>query len=436
MAHGGTSPPTWVDHNRRESFEAGKGRRWYEPGLCRAAVMSNPSLPSGSPPPRPSSFASPPRVSPLRLRAVAQLVLAAAVARAAAGCGGGISPVGDTNGNPATGNGPTLGGPTTGPGGGDDPDTKPDASFPDARPDVVVIDAQADRSMPECITGQVDPDPSFCCQDGDPGCTGGGSGGDTSLCQLDCRQVCKKYAPTSSGWDGWCNYSASATETKVFYYCGACGVGRLPDGTMTCGRGDTIGERLAMQSYYEAASVVAFRRLADVLAREGAPADLVRRARRAADEERRHAHLFAELARARGAEPAAPSIGPNETSLFALALENAREGLVRETYGAVVAMHQGEHAVDPELRRAFAAIASDEISHAELSWDLARWFDTRLSESQRMAVEAARLEALATLGDAANAEHDALDAALGLPEPAAGRAIFGHLFREIDRAAA
>lgn len=400
--------------------------------------MSTPSLPSASPPPpRSSSFASPP--SRLRLRAVAQIVLAAAVARAAAGCGGGISTVSDTNGNGTSGNGgPTLGGPTTTDPDVENPETKPDASLPDARPDAVFVDAQFDRSMPQCITGQVDPDPSFCCQDNDPGCTGGGSGGDTSLCQLDCRQVCKKYAPSSSpgGWDGWCNYSASATDTKVFYYCGACGVGRLPDGTVTCGRGDTIGERLAMQSYYEAASVVAFARLADVLVREGAPSDLVRRVRCAAEEERRHARLFAELARARGAEPALPSIGPNETSLFALALENAREGLVRETYGAVVALHQGEHAVDPELRRAFAAIATDEIAHAELSWDLAGWFETRLPAAEREAVEAARQDAMATLRDAATREHDALDAALGVPAPAAGRAIFGDLFREIDRAAA
>ena len=102
----------------------------------------------------------------------------------------------------------------------------------------------------------------------------------------------------------------------------------------------------------------------------------------------------------------------------------------------MVALHQGEHAVDPELRRAFAAIATDEIAHAELSWDLAGWFETRLPAAEREAVEAARQDAMATLRDAATREHDALDAALGVPAPAAGRAIFGDLFREIDRAAA
>lgn len=363
-----------------------------------------------------------------------QLVLAAAVAKGAAGCGGGISSVGDRAGDPSTGNDPTLGQPTD-PDGPDIPKPKPDADVPDASPDVVVVDAQPDR-IPQCITGQVDPDPSFCCKDGDPGCTGGGGGGDTNLCNLDCREVCKKYAPGTSVWDGWCNYSASATDTKIYYYCGVCGVGRVPDGTASCPRGATVGERLAMQAYYEAASVIAFRRLANVLAREGAPAPLVARARRAAEEEKRHARLFARLARSRGAVVATPSIPEAEESLFALALENAREGQVRETYGALVAMHQGEHAADPELRAAFASIAGDEIAHAELSWDLAAWFATRLSASERAALEEARADALSTLRDAATGDHDALDDELGIPAPPVGRMLFTDLFREIARAAA
>lgn len=364
-----------------------------------------------------------------------QVVLAAAVAKAAVGCGGGISPVGDRPGDPQAGTDHLPDEPSY-PGDPGDPKPKTDASIPDASADVIVVDAQTDRTIPQCINGQVDPDPSFCCKDNDPGCTGGGGGGDSELCNLDCREVCKKYAPGTSAWDGWCHYTASATDTKVSFYCGVCGVGRVPDGTEGCARGASVGERLAMQAYYEAASVIAFRRLAKMLAREGAPAALVARARRAAGEEKRHARLFTKLARARGAAVATPSISAADESLFALALENAREGQVRETYGALVAMHQGEHASDPELRRAFASIAGDEIAHAELSWDLAAWFATRLSASERAALEEARAEALSSLRAAATNDHDAVDDELGIPAPPVGRMLFTDLFREISRAAA
>jgi hypothetical protein len=119
----------------------------------------------------------------------------------------------------------------------------------------------------------------------------------------------------------------------------------------------------------------------------------------------------------------APEVDDRSPSLRELAVENAREGCVRETYGALIALHQAEHAVSAELREAFAAIADDEIAHAALSWDLARWFERRLGSHA-----AERACAVAGLRDAATRTYDAIDGALGVPSPRAARALFDHLF--------
>jgi hypothetical protein len=299
-------------------------------------------------------------------------------------------------------------------------DAKQDAKQ-DAQPDVVQ----------SCVTGQMPAGPALCCTDPEPSnCMGGWGGGDGPNCMLDCRKVCAIAAPQfpTSATEG-CGYDQG--QSNVYYHCGWCGVGRIPDGVASASRGATVGERLAMQAYYEAASVVAFARLAGVLEREGAPATLVKRVRRAADDERRHARLFARLARKRGACVPPLAVPQEASSLFELAIENAREGCVRETYGALVALHQSSHARDAELRAAFGAIADDEIAHAALSWDLARFFDARLSAADRVLVESARNDAMRVLRDAATADHDATDARLGMPSPAKGRALFDDLFARV-----
>jgi hypothetical protein len=361
------------------------------------------------------------------------LVLAAAATDAAVACGGSVAgPISnDTSGN----------GPRPGPGPGSDPvnpqpqplppppEPEPDAGRKDAGyhdasvPDSSIPDAMPDVVVPACVTGQFDPNPAWCCAVGDPACVGGGGG---DKCDLDCKAVC-----TSAGSnDGIvsCYWTTKPNgDPAIGYFCGACGVGRIPDGTPLCDRGDSIGARLAMQAYYEAASVTAFERLADALAREGAPSSLVRRARRAARDEERHARLFARLAAARGVEVAWPANDDARPSLEELASENAREGCVRETYGALLALRQSVHAADPELRRAFAEVAEDEITHAAFSWDLARFFEELLGTSH--AHERAR--AVADLRAAGAREHDAIARALGLPEPAEAAALWDDLFARI-----
>jgi hypothetical protein len=345
-----------------------------------------------------------------------------------AACGGAVASTGNSGGGGGGGSG--QGDPAGDPGDPEGPHSHPnepvEASVPDASVfDVAVFDVLPDVTV-QCVNGNLDPDPKWCCASGDPVVcgSGGGGGGGGDQCMLDCKSICAAVAPGQSGGFTDCFWTTDpAGASKINYLCGACGVGRIPEGTLDRERGATIGERLAMQAYYEAASVFAFSRLADVLVREKAPRALVRRVKRAARDERRHAALFSRLAEARGATTCAPSIDDHEPSLLELAIENAREGCVRETYGALVALHQSRHAVDAELRAAFAAIADDEIAHAALSWDLARFFEKRLGHAVRF--DAAELRAAATR------DHDAIDRALGMPEPETARALFDGLFEQI-----
>lgn len=136
----------------------------------------------------------------------------------------------------------------------------------------------------------------------------------------------------------------------------------------------TLGQYFADNARLEAAAVVAFRILQAELATHGAPPRLVRAAARAAREEIRHAQLTGHLARRFGGEvsPAVVSAAAKR-SLVEIAIENAAEGCVRETYGALVAMWQARHARDGQVRAVMVRIARDETRHAALSWEVARW---------------------------------------------------------------
>ncbi|MGH7436059.1 MAG: ferritin-like domain-containing protein, partial [Polyangiaceae bacterium] len=56
-----------------------------------------------------------------------------------------------------------------------------------------------------------------------------------------------------------------------------------------------------------------------------------------------------------------------------IATENAAEGCVRETFGALIGIWQARFAGDPQVRRAMNGVARDESRHAALSWEVARW---------------------------------------------------------------
>lgn len=204
--------------------------------------------------------------------------------------------------------------------------------------------------------------------------------------------------------------------------------GRRPEGLVAAASGGaevSIAAWLAEAAHLEAASVLAFRRLERELRRLGAPRELLVAARRSRADEIRHAREMAALARRFGGAPAPVQVLREiERTPFAIALENAVEGCIRETYGALVAGYQARRATDPELRSVLERIARDEARHAALAHEVAAWLEPRLDAGERAAIAEARAAALTELR-AAVRRAPASDVArlAGMPEPRDARAL-------------
>jgi hypothetical protein len=111
-----------------------------------------------------------------------------------------------------------------------------------------------------------------------------------------------------------------------------------------------------------------------------------------------------------------------QRSLEAFATENAIEGCVRETYGALVATWQAREAGDPLVRAHMARIAKEETTHAALAWRADAWARGKLAKDARARVEAARAKAAGDLIDeVATAPDDTLTTIAGVPTAAVAR---------------
>jgi hypothetical protein len=201
-----------------------------------------------------------------------------------------------------------------------------------------------------------------------------------------------------------------------------CGTGRRPEGFAAAARAPDatpVGKFLVEVAELEAASVFAFERLRDELMAHGAPKRLVRAAERAIRDEIRHARVMARHAARYGAK--APVVSAPRLAVRGLeeiAIDNATEGCVRETYGAIVATWQAKTAKDRALARSMCRIARDETKHAALSWEIAAWIDSRLSRAARARVRAARDEVLLALkSEVGGAQHPEVTARAGAPAP-------------------
>lgn len=192
------------------------------------------------------------------------------------------------------------------------------------------------------------------------------------------------------------------------------------------------GAYLAAMAFEERASVAAFARMRTELASMGAPRAMVQAAAVAGRDEVRHARVMARLARARGARVARARVrSVGARSLAAVAIENAVEGCVRETYGALVLAWQAEHADNRELRGAFARIARDEARHASLAWALAAWLEPRLDARSRARVMRARARAVARLEQEQREPPPSLAREAGLPTAPESRALLGAMAHEL-----
>ncbi len=215
-----------------------------------------------------------------------------------------------------------------------------------------------------------------------------------------------------------------------------CTVGRRPaglrsDGSVACA--DELGQHFALIAHLEEASITAFLRLRDELALHGAAVELQQAALRSALDEVAHTEVCGRLARRHGATPERAVVAPlPPRPLLEVALDNAVEGCVRETYGALLAHHQALRAEDDEVREAMVRIAEDETRHADLSWAIDRWAVERLPSAEQEAVRAARQRAVEALRAEVSAPTDvALQLALGLPAPEVAVAMVDLLSREL-----
>jgi hypothetical protein len=151
-------------------------------------------------------------------------------------------------------------------------------------------------------------------------------------------------------------------------------------------------------AHLEAASVPAFARMRAELAKLGAPRRLLASIERAKRDEMRHARAMGRIAHRFGGTAGTARVRTvRQRSIEAIARENAIEGCVRETYGALVATWQARNASDPSIRVALSDIARDETRHATLSWQAARFLRRKLDAPARRRVDEARRRAIAKL---------------------------------------
>ncbi|MCL2449621.1 MAG: hypothetical protein FWD17_11805 [Polyangiaceae bacterium] len=107
-----------------------------------------------------------------------------------------------------------------------------------------------------------------------------------------------------------------------------------------------------------------------------------------------------------------------------MATENAVEGCVYETFGAAVALTQSIQARDGEVRAAMSRIAVDEARHAELTWQVARWAEPRLTPAARARVERRRRRAARELVlSAGRSDSPTVVRELGMLGPAQARGV-------------
>ena len=225
---------------------------------------------------------------------------------------------------------------------------------------------------------------------------------------------------------------------SVTFQCLDCfgGGGRRPAGLRrprAARRGSLLGDYFARMAHDEAASIRAFQSMHDELVRFGAPAELALAAARSACDEARHARMMARRARALGSTIPSPRVRRLPArSLEAIARENAVEGCINETYGALQMRWQAERAHDPSLRRLFSKIAADETRHAALSWMVARWAESQLDAPARARVLAARSRALRSL----RRRLDRSEPAIARVDKAVGRPARAHALALLDGLAA
>mgnify|MGYP000088379020 FL=1 len=214
------------------------------------------------------------------------------------------------------------------------------------------------------------------------------------------------------------------TAVHSTYTCPRPVLGRLPNGlhltnnqAVTQSSVNVIGQYLADMTAMETAAITAFYYLSRELEAYAAPAELIARAREAVLEETRHSEMAALLAASFDAEM--PEISVDDfclRPLYEIALENAVEGCVNETFAAACGLWQSEYAQLDVFRKVIGHITEEEMGHAALSWDIHQWIMPQLSQAEQEQIHRAQASAVDSLVDDFKQESNpVLHQAFGLP---------------------
>lgn len=197
----------------------------------------------------------------------------------------------------------------------------------------------------------------------------------------------------------------------------------------------------ARMARLEFAAVAAFLELAADLERLGAPSELVDRARDAAEDERVHTKMCADMAGM--AMPSVASTAEHRehrpASLLEFARVNASEGCIRESFAALEALVQSHCASDATARAVLRRIARDETRHAQLSWDIDAWAAQGLSKRGKYRVQRSRRAAIRRTWRSLSRHPTCRahsDVAPGQPDPPGRQWLFRGFVREVARSRA
>ena len=251
-----------------------------------------------------------------------------------------------------------------------------------------------------------------------------------SIDDIDCDRLCSAMVYQMDSWETYvetcdvtldsATYEQAMSDTgtddstvvgtidcqgsKFEYYC----EGRRPLGFQ-----EQKTLYFANAAQLEAASVIAFIQLAKQLKGWGAPVSLIEKCLSAAQDEVRHAQLLSLVAKRYGQRIPSLVLTDSAEDMLTVAIHNACEGCVFETWSALEAVLKSQRA-EPSLRQMYATIAEDETKHAQLSWEIHAWFLQQLSSEQVAVVEQARSEALLRLRQQIPARIASMPVVLGL----------------------
>ena len=223
-----------------------------------------------------------------------------------------------------------------------------------------------------------------------------------------------------------------------------CGSGRRPKDHVdhVVRSKSALGAWLVGTALLERASIGAFHALHTDLRAHGASTALRRRAKQAAEDEKRHARVMGSLARREGStvpRSVGSRGGRRSTNgpprpLVEVAIENAIEGCARETFAALVAHHQARTAEDTDVARAMLTIAREETRHAALAHDIHAWALSRLPPKDRARVKAAYRQALESLVTTCFlSPPEATRKRTGLPTTTEAATLARHMVNELGR---